>query len=41
MKRQLEDAGVEIVVDEPLPGFQRFYVHDPFGIRLELLESLS
>lgn len=41
MQRHLEDAGVEIVVDEPLPGFQRFYLYDPFGNRLELLEPLS
>lgn len=32
------DAGFEPVVDEPLPGFDRFYVFDPFGNRLELLE---
>jgi catechol 2,3-dioxygenase-like lactoylglutathione lyase family enzyme len=38
MKRWLENAGVEIVVDQPLPGFERFYIHDPFGNRLELLE---
>jgi len=32
------DAGFEPVIDEPLPGFDRFYVFDPFGNRLELLE---
>ena len=32
------DAGFEPVIDEPLPGFERFYVFDPFGNRLELLE---
>lgn len=35
---QLEAAGVEIVNDEPLEGYDRVYVHDPFGNRLELLE---
>lgn len=31
-------AGVAVAVDEPLPGFDRVYVSDPFGNRLELLE---
>jgi hypothetical protein len=26
------------VVDEPLEGYQRVYVHDPFGNRLELMQ---
>jgi catechol 2,3-dioxygenase-like lactoylglutathione lyase family enzyme len=26
------------VLDEPLDGYQRVYVHDPFGNRLELME---
>jgi catechol 2,3-dioxygenase-like lactoylglutathione lyase family enzyme len=26
------------VIDEPLDGYQRVYVHDPFGNRLELME---
>ncbi|HET7619976.1 MAG TPA: VOC family protein [Vicinamibacterales bacterium] len=31
-------AGFPPVIDEPLDGFDRFYVFDPFGNRLELLE---
>jgi catechol 2,3-dioxygenase-like lactoylglutathione lyase family enzyme len=31
-------AGCAVTVDEPLPGHQRFYVNDPFGNRIELLE---
>ena len=31
-------AGYQVVSDEPLPGFDRIYVYDPFGNRLELLE---
>jgi catechol 2,3-dioxygenase-like lactoylglutathione lyase family enzyme len=31
-------AGVPVVTDEPLPGFERVYVADPFGNRIELLE---
>ena len=34
---RLRDARVA-VVDEPLPGFDRVYVSDPFGNRLELME---
>ena len=36
--RQLDEAGVEVVRDEPLPGYDRVYVADPFGNRIELLE---
>jgi catechol 2,3-dioxygenase-like lactoylglutathione lyase family enzyme len=39
--RVLADAGVEIVDDEPLDGYDRVYVHDPFGNRLELLEPVA
>lgn len=34
----LEAAGVELVTDEPLEGYDRVYAYDPFGNRLELLE---
>lgn len=37
LRTALEDAGVEVVVDQPLPGFDRFYASDPFGNRLEFL----
>lgn len=40
LRVRLEAAGVEVVVDEPLPGFDRLYVSDPFGNRLELLEEI-
>jgi catechol 2,3-dioxygenase-like lactoylglutathione lyase family enzyme len=35
------DAGFVPVTDEPLAGFDRVYVFDPFGNRLELLEPVS
>ncbi len=35
---RLRNAGVEVVDDQPLDGFERVYVYDPFGNRLELLE---
>jgi catechol 2,3-dioxygenase-like lactoylglutathione lyase family enzyme len=34
----LEAAGVAIRDDEPLEGWERVYVDDPFGNRIELLE---
>lgn len=37
LRGRLEAAGVVVVDDEPLPGFDRFYAYDPFGNRLELL----
>jgi len=36
--RRLADAGHRVVEDEPLEGYDRVYVDDPFGNRLELLE---
>ena len=36
-----KDAGYAINTDEPLPGFDRAYVTDPFGNRLELLEPVA
>ena len=35
---RLRDAGHPVTDDEPLPGYDRVYVHDPFGNRLEFLE---
>ena len=33
-------AGCEIGLDEPLEGYQRVYVSDPFGNRIELIEAI-
>lgn len=41
LRRRLEGAGVEVVDDQPLPGYDRFYAYDPFGNRLELLAPLD
>lgn len=35
---RLREAGVVVDEGEPLPGFLRCYVSDPFGNRIELLE---
>ena len=39
--RRLGEAGVEVVDDEPLPGYDRVYVADPFGNRVELLQPTT
>ena len=41
MTQHLKDAGVAIVRDEPLEGYERIYVSDPFGNRIELLEPVG
>ena len=38
LKRALADAGCRLVDDEPLEGYDRIYVDDPFGNRIELME---
>ncbi|HZP23859.1 MAG TPA: VOC family protein [Terriglobales bacterium] len=38
---RLEAAGFATRTDEPLEGYSRIYVHDPFGNRIELLETRS
>jgi len=37
----LVNAGVVVKDDEPLEGYDRVYVDDPFGNRIELMEPLS
>jgi catechol 2,3-dioxygenase-like lactoylglutathione lyase family enzyme len=37
----LRAAGVEIRDDEPLEGYDRVYVDDPFGNRIELMEPVT
>ena len=38
--QHLRQAGVAVVTDEPLEGYRRLYVSDPFGNRIELLEPI-
>jgi len=40
LRRRLDDAGVVVSEDEPLDGYERIYVSDPFGNRVELMEPL-
>ncbi len=36
---RLTAAGADVEWDERLPGVRRFYTHDPFGNRIELLDA--
>jgi catechol 2,3-dioxygenase-like lactoylglutathione lyase family enzyme len=38
---KIEVAGYEVVSDEPLEGFERLYVYDPFGNRIELMQTVG
>ena len=33
-----EEAGIHCIDDAPLEGFSRFYIFDPFGNRIELMQ---
>ena len=39
--QRCKDAGYAINTDEPLAGYDRAYVTDPFGNRIELLEPVA
>jgi catechol 2,3-dioxygenase-like lactoylglutathione lyase family enzyme len=39
--RRLREAGVVVIDDDALPGYDRVYVSDPFGNRLELVERTA
>ena len=39
LAKRLEAAGVVVRWDDDVPGFARFHAADPFGNRLEFLES--
>jgi catechol 2,3-dioxygenase-like lactoylglutathione lyase family enzyme len=41
LRARLEQGGFEPYEDEPLAGYERCYVADPFGNRLELMEKVT
>lgn len=41
LKARIEGAGYSFKTDELLPGYDRIYVDDPFGNRIELMEAIS
>ncbi len=40
MVDEFEKAGVSVTSDMPLDGYVRNFVHDPFGNRIELMQSI-
>jgi catechol 2,3-dioxygenase-like lactoylglutathione lyase family enzyme len=38
LETALKTAGYPIAYDEPLEGYDRFFVNDPFGNRIELMQ---
>jgi catechol 2,3-dioxygenase-like lactoylglutathione lyase family enzyme len=40
LRRRIEDLGYATSEAETIPGVIRFYVYDPFGNRLELMERV-
>jgi catechol 2,3-dioxygenase-like lactoylglutathione lyase family enzyme len=38
---RLKSAGHRVLEDEPLEGYHRVYVDDPFGNRIELMEPMG
>ena len=41
IERRLEGAGYRLRSDQPLDGFERRYVDDPFGNRIELMQRVE
>ena len=37
----ISHAGYRVVDDEPVEGFNRVFVYDPFGNRIELMEPVQ
>lgn len=38
---RLQENGYRVIEDQPLAGYERRYVYDPFGNRIELMEPLT
>ncbi|WP_249599336.1 VOC family protein [Peribacillus frigoritolerans] len=41
LKKHLVTNGIDVIEDDKLPGAKRFYISDPFGNRMELLEWIK
>lgn len=41
LSEHLKFAGFRVVTDEPLEGYNRAYVDDPFGNRIELMQPVG
>lgn len=41
IERRARARGYRVAEDEPLPGFDRIFVYDPFGNRIELMQKVE
>jgi catechol 2,3-dioxygenase-like lactoylglutathione lyase family enzyme len=41
LRARLLEAGLPVVEDRQIPGFQRFYTEDPFGNRIEIMQPVK
>lgn len=41
LKKHLVTNGIDVIEDDKLPRAKRFYISDPFGNRMELLEWIK
>jgi len=41
LEKKLFDQGHEVIPDNLIEGYRRFYSYDPFGNRLEFMESID
>ncbi|MGN7396806.1 VOC family protein [Peribacillus frigoritolerans] len=41
LRKHLVTNGIDVMDDDKLPGAKRFYISDPFGNRMELLEWIN
>lgn len=40
-RRHLSDKGIVIQASVPIPGYERFEFHDPFGNRVEMIQPIN
>jgi len=39
-RKRLQERGIEILEGVPIPGYQRFEIRDPFGNRVEFIQTV-
>lgn len=39
-RKRLQESGIEILEGVPIPGYQRFEIRDPFGNRMEFIQTV-
>lgn len=41
LRERMEEAGHPTADDKPLAGYERFFTHDPFGNRIEIMQRVG